>query len=513
MNLKKYIKEYKKTTSAILLAVVVCVIFLLSGYLLTKQSNTESANAKEVVVSSIIDINNKKDSLPLSGVIKSKSEVYVRAEVGGIVRAVYHKLGDEIGAGGTIAVLDNASQQASLAQAQSVLSTAKAQEGKAKLNNSKTSLDEAENTLINTIRGAYSSADDAVRVRIDQFYSNPQSGVTNNFVTSDRELKIDLNRQRTEIEKILVDLQTTSDKLSHGTDFSAKTVEVRANLSKIKTFLDSIAGIVNAYTPNVLESATTINAQKADVATARAEVTGAISSLNGAYEAYNAKKTLNDMNPEDLAMAGAGVEQAQAAVDAAQIYLNKTYLNSPISGTINSLDLEVGDYVSPMQQIAFVSNNSTLEIVTYITEDEKNDISVGNAVTINGDLKGTVSSVAPALDPLTKKIEVKVSVEGNPANLVNGQSVSLQINRNKTNSAEITKTSRILIPLSALKVMPDKMLVFSVSPDNKLVAHEVKDGPISGDKITISGIEPSLKIVTDARGLKEGDFVKIINAK
>jgi multidrug efflux pump subunit AcrA (membrane-fusion protein) len=62
------------------------------------------------------------------------------------------------------------------------------------------------------------------------------------------------------------------------------------------------------------------------------------------------------------------------------------------------------------------------------------------------------------------------------------------------------------VPLTAVKFTPSKAFVFTVA-DGVLVAHEVETGLVTSNSIAITGAENITEIVSDVRGLKEGDVV------
>jgi len=140
-------------------------------------------------------------------------------------------------------------------------------------------------------------------------------------------------------------------------------------------------------------------------------------------------------------------------------------------------------------------------------------------VNVEGGYTGLVTSIAPALDPNTKQIEVHIAVDGS-TKLVNGQSVRITVPsenptsaaaENGTASASSTPAStQVLLPLAAVKLLPESRAVFTVSNDGRLVAHSVTIGDVIGDRILVtSGVTPDMIIVTDARGLSEGQKVNV----
>ena len=114
---------------------------------------------------------------------------------------------------------------------------------------------------------------------------------------------------------------------------------------------------------------------------------------------------------------------------------------------------------------------------------------------------GTITRIAPALDPNTKKIEVRIGITRGIETLMNGASVRLEAKRT---TKKIVGTD-LKIPLAALKITPEGAIVFSVSASSSLVAHEVSMGTLMGDQVVIPvGLTPDMVIVTDARGLQGG---------
>jgi RND family efflux transporter MFP subunit len=207
------------------------------------------------------------------------------------------------------------------------------------------------------------------------------------------------------------------------------------------------------------------------------------------------------------ATADAQVKQAQGAYNAALSRLEKTVIRSPITGTLNSLSIQTGDFVSQFTEVAVVSNNGALEVLSYVTEEDAKRIQVGAEVMIDNKVKGIITRIAPAIDPRTKKIEVRIGIEDSKASLINGQSVRATITKNVKTT---TTNSIIKIPLSSLKLTPNGAFVFTVSTSSTLVPIAVHEGAILGEEIQIiSGLTGAEEIVTDARGLKSGMTVTV----
>jgi len=173
----------------------------------------------------------------------------------------------------------------------------------------------------------------------------------------------------------------------------------------------------------------------------------------------------------------------------------------------------VGDYVTALMHVATVAQNGALEIVAYVSEDNRDLLVAGGRVTVDGEYAGIITSVAPALDPVTKQIEVHVAVTG-ASELVNGQSVHIALpDLAPREEAPVVNEGPILLPLASVKLRAGDRIVFSVGEDSRLVAHPVEVGEVRGDRIEIrSELAADLRIVADARGLAEGEQVQVASS-
>lgn len=134
-----------------------------------------------------------------------------------------------------------------------------------------------------------------------------------------------------------------------------------------------------------------------------------------------------------------------------------------------------------------------------------------NAAMSNAQIKQALGVLESARAALSKTV-IKTPIAG----LVTAVSISVGDIINvgsdvvfvaSSDSALESETS-INVPLTAVKFTPTKAFVFTVA-EGKLVPHEVVTGLVTSNSITISGAENITEIVSDVRGLKEGDAVLI----
>jgi RND family efflux transporter MFP subunit len=471
-----------------------------------------------VTVAPVSDLANANTNLPLLGTVTSTSEATIRSESSGKLTRVYKKLGDYVSAGAVIAEFENSGERAAVLQAEGAYDAAKAARDIAKINSGTTnsSLSEVKTNALNTISSAYNSMDDVIRVKTDTYFTDPRFEDARLLPSiPDSQLAYSIEAERKALEKMLIAREAKNRTLTTSSDLASELNSVQNEVQMVKSYLDDLSSAVSKAVPDSSYTQSSLDNAKTIVSIARSSIAGAITSLTASKTSLNASvaasevagKTTGDSSGT-VATADASVKQALGAYNAALSRLEKTVIRSPISGTLNSLSIETGDFISAFTQVAVVSNNGALEVVSYVTEEDAKRIQVGNNVLIDNSVQGVITRIASAIDPVTKKIEVRVGITDKSSSLVNGQSVRITITKGKQ---AITSTSGpITIPLSALKLTPNGTYVFTLSATSSLIAIPVKDGAILGDEIQIlSGLNGTESIVTDARGLKDGMVVTV----
>lgn len=503
-----------------IMVIVVCIL-VLSGtvHLLTsssKKSTVVEKATREVALRSVSDLSNKESSVPLLGIVTSTSEATIRAESSGKLNHVYKKLGDYVYAGQIIAEFENSAERAQVQQAEGAYDAAKSSRDIVRINNgtAASSLTDSKTSALNTLSNTYNLMDDAVRTKTDIAFSNPRE-INVRFlpIVPDDALVHSLETSRAKIEKILIARDVRNRSLTTSDDLTTEIADMQKEVSIIKTYLDDMAAAYSKAVPDSNYSVATIDATKASINGARSTLSGALSSLTGAKTSLTASVnaeaiTGTNTSTGSTGAADAQVKQALGAYNGSLSRLEKTIIRSPITGTLNSLTIQTGDFITQFAEVAVVSNNGALEVLSYVTDEDAKRIQVGSTVLIDNSVKGIITRVAPAIDPLTKKIEVRIGIEDSKSTLTNGQSVRALIVKNS--DIKPTTNSVIKIPISALKLTPNGAYVFTVTASSTLSPIMVHEGAILGEEIQIiSGLIGDEEIVTDARGLKTGMAVTI----
>lgn len=489
-------------------------------------SQAPSGNAY-VQVATVGELASQAGPLTVVGNVKSKSEATILAQTAGEITSLTASIGDRVGAGQVLGSFENASQRAAVTQAQGAYDAAQAQLDK--LTNTtaantsigseqaQTAAQNAASSLTVALRSAYAAFDDAVHAKADTLFVDPRASTPKllTFTIPDSQLVINIENQRLGLNAVFADMQKVAD-VNSTVDPAVRTAQFLADAVKVGTFLDDAIRAMNQAVPNNYFSATQIATYQASLAAARTEAVTAVAAVTSAKSGYDAaltgaqtaNNTATGGTQSDIAAARAALKSAQGSLDAARAALSKTIIRSPISGTIVSLPVTRGDFVANFAQIATVSNPGALYIEAQITPTDARTIAVGNGAIVERSYPGVITFVAPALDPLTGKIQVKVGLTGSQAGLTDGEAVNVSLDRTK--STKVTKTQSVLsIPIVAVKITPAGPVVFSVTASSTLEAHTLTLGSILGEKVVVSGIAPELQIITDARGRSAGESVVV----
>lgn len=471
------------------IAVAVVVLLLAShsiiGYFTKGPDSVDPAPT--VTLSAVSELTGTGSSASVIGNVRSVTEASILAESGGKVTSVHTSLGKTVGAGSVLAQLDNASQRASVLQAEGAYESALA---------SRQGMSPADITTNarNTYTSTYASVDTILKSYVDTFYRGQGAAVTEFTISS---VPFDQNYfapKRRELQQSM-DLWKAHLGNANAGDPQELLNEADTVTKQVIALTSDIATAANQFNSNATPT------QQAALVSARsglASVQASIVSARQVNKSQTASATLG---------ADASVKTALGSLRAAQATLEKTLVRAPIGGTVNFFPLHVGDYVTPLMHVATVAQNGALEIVSFVSESTRANLVAGQKVKVEDKYDAVITSISPALDPVTKQIEVHVALTGT-SDLVNGQSVHISL----PGSASTTSASSgpLLLPLTTVKLTPSARVVFSVGEDGRLMSHPVEIGNVVGDRIEVLTMLPlELRIVTDSRGLSEGTKVQV----
>ena len=337
----------------------------------------------------------------VTGYVKPAGDVDLSFEKGGRISAVYRIVGDKVGAGDALVVLESGDIAAQLAQAEA---SVKAQNAKlAELKRgarpedilvSEVDVENAQNDVANNIKSGYVNADDAIRNKVDQLFSNPRTSYPQfNFPVSDSQAKIDLETERLKMEALLTSWNADIANGAATTDTGALILETKNNLLSVQKFLGKMSLTVNSFQPTSSVSQTTIDGYKSAIATARTNVSNSLDSVTASEEKLRtavSKLALKKAGTvrEQIDAQEAEVESAQATVANLEAQLAKTIIRSPIAGVVTKQDAKRGEIASAGIVLTSVISDSKYQIEANVAEADIAKIKIGDVAQVTLDAYG-----------------------------------------------------------------------------------------------------------------------------
>lgn len=503
---------YGKKT--VLISVAVIIILIIAGFIFNSVSNNaavEVATEEKLaqVTLSRVDALGSASLFRVIGDVRAVSEARLQAEAGGRITTVHVSLGDTVSAGTVIASVENSAQRAALLQAQGAYDAALA--GAASSMSSKesaaTDLDASLSSAVNTYKSAFISTDSAVRNTIDDLFNDPTGSIPGFKYDAYGAAPV-LNTERGSIEVLLKEWSADTTTVSTS-NVKGRLTSVQGDVERIALFAQKLAEIVARQDVSASFTQAQKDVLEAELLSVRATLNANIQALEGAYTSIaNAEDSLTRAEiagtGSTVSLSEAQVKSALGSLRGAQSAYEKTLVRTPIAGVVNALYIKTGEYTTPGAPAAVIANNNALEVTTALSSADADLVAIGDAVLIDGTVPGLVTAIAPAIDPISGKKEIRIGVDDDVA-LTNGDTVNIEFKRGEGKASDT-----ITLPLSALKITVNAPVAFSVSSDNTLVAHTVTLGKIMGDVVEIKdGLTPDMIIVTDARGLREGEKVEV----
>ncbi|MCB0696994.1 MAG: efflux RND transporter periplasmic adaptor subunit [Chitinophagaceae bacterium] len=208
-----------------------------------------------------------------------------------------------------------------------------------------------------------------------------------------------------------------------------------------------------------------------------------------------------------LLTAKANYESTQKQYEALQAQRSMYTITSPINGTVDAVNVKVGDATAPGAMGIRVVSFDKLKVVSALGESYIGKVKQGDRVklifTETGDTIDTkLSYVARSVDPVSRAFNVEVWL-GTNKNISPNMSCKMQI-------VSYANDKALTVPISAVQVLPEGHSVFVVK-DGKAKSVEVKLGETSNGQVEITGgLSAGDQVITEGQSeITSGDPVAV----
>jgi len=468
-------------------ALVAVIVLAVIGYLFLGREGSLGATLT-------VSRGDFKQRVCVSGTVVAAQDAALGFAASGRIAGVYAKVGQHVGAGTVLAEIENGDLVAGLEQARANLASLLTGTRPEELAVAATTVTNAEATLTNDIRTAYTTSDDAVHNKADVLFTNPRTDPKLSFTATNATLKTVVERDRANIEVILADWALLVAGLTSD-NVAASAKQAQAYLAQVVTLLANANLVLNQSVPDQTTSAATLASYSTTISTARTNVNAALATLTADVAALAAAESA-------LALKQAGstldaIAAQEAAVRSAQAALAKTRVVAPFGGTVTRMNVRVGEIVSPTTSEISLQSDGIFQVETYVPEVTIVRVAVGNSATTTLDAYGSsvaFASIVVAVDP------AETMKDGVPTY--------------KTTLAFLSKDARIRSGMTANVVMETGVL-----PDAIVIpagAVGVKDGVsyvslvdrgMAVARTVTTGPSPALGQVQILSGLSDGDTI------
>ena len=258
-----------------------------------------------------------------------------------------------------------------------------------------------------------------------------------------------------------------------------------------------------------------------DTSTEEAQLEGALADQALAKQTLERAQRLRKdlVNTQvDIEAAQARSIQTKAVVDNLRATIAKKIVRAPFAGRVGIRQVELGQVLSPGNPIVSLQTVTPIYAEFQLPQQALADVKLGQRVTLKVDVfpastwDGTVTTINPEVDPSTRNVRMRATVENQDARLTPGMFASVDVFADHVEKV-------LVVPATSILFAPygDSVYVLETTKgaDGKdgLVAKQrfVRVGERRGDFAAIvSGLNPDESVVSNgAFKVKNGQAVQV----
>ncbi|MGN0413660.1 MAG: efflux RND transporter periplasmic adaptor subunit [Lachnospiraceae bacterium] len=206
----------------------------------------------------------------------------------------------------------------------------------------------------------------------------------------------------------------------------------------------------------------------------------------------SANLTQGDVYEDTAAQLQVGIDMANLSADSAALALSYYTVKAPVSGVIESKNVEVNGMASSGMPAYTIVNNNTMTVSYYVSEKIKNTCQLGQEIQLERNGKtynASITEIGSSVDPQAGLFKIKACVAATGDELPSGVTVKITAD---TYSAQ----NAVVIPYDAVYYDNSGAYVY-LNQENRAVKRYVVTGIFDDDNMVIEeGIDVGDEIVT-----------------
>lgn len=190
---------------------------------------------------------------------------------------------------------------------------------------------------------------------------------------------------------------------------------------------------------------------------------------------------------------------------------NEMYkIKAPITGTVDEVNVKVGENIAPGMPAARVVNTSDLKLAAQVSEAYVTQIKKGNPVIVTfpelkEDINAKVTFVGKTIDPLSRTFNVEIQLPSN-ADLRPNMSATVRV-------VFASEDKALVVPVNVIQQINNEKVVYvAEAKGNNTVARRrvITVEGVFGGNAQVEGLKAGDQLITVGyQGLNDGDFIKI----
>ncbi len=438
---EKEILKHPIIVSSIVVVVVITIVSVVFYVSASKAPN----------VSSLKNMNDSSSVVTASGTIEPAQNPNLAFVSGGRVKSVNVSVGQKVYEGQLLASLDIGILSAQRAQAQAKLNELLAGARQEDIDTKQTGIDQANITLTNlyttittNIVSAYDKSFSGLAQNTDNLFNQPNTAnPTLLFSLSNSQAAVAVVNSRVSAQSELATWQseTTSLSSSNTDQVEHELVASVSHLKALRLYADQLLIALNASVPSGTFSQSALASAQVAVSSYRDNVNTLVSTLEGLGQQLSLAKlsVTQATNSYNQTVAGATAEQiegAKALVASVDAQIANNVIVAPFSGTVASVQVKVGDIISPNTIGVSLNSESALQVSVYFSEIDITKIHVGQKAMVTLDAYGSdtvfdahVVSVdaAPTMTKGVKSYKTTLQFAKSDSKIVSGMTANITI--------------------------------------------------------------------------------------
>ena len=478
------------------LALTLCAVFAMTGC----GSQVEEVTTEEAVL--VTTQTAQSGSLTLSssfiGTISPEETVSVYPLASGLVTDTYFEVGDVVNAGDVLFQIDD---EVATIQAESARMAAE----QAQMNADSALTTQQDSTNIQLEQAAMAAQSSYEQAQIGYVQAKDAYDDYDDKIDAAKAAADKANQAvvaaKTEMEEkenayIAYKAKYESEHPTSGSASSNPTTTVE-ELNAKKAAYDAATSTYMSAQMNYASANATYESVKAGEESVRmafyqAQSAYKMAEKNRELTEESANLTQGDVYEDTAAQLQVGIDMANLSASSAEIALSYYTVTAPVSGVIESKNVDVNGMASAGMPSYTIVNNNTMTVSYYVSEKIRNTCQIGQNIVLERNGKtydASITEIGASVDPQAGLFKIKACVAASGDELPSGVTVKITADTYEANDA-------VVIPYSAVYYDNSGSYVY-LKINDRAVKRYVAAGIFDEENIVIEdGIELGDEVVT-----------------